>query len=444
MSQNKPTATVVGGGFAGVECARMLSRNNIRVILFEMKPVKFSKAHKSENLAELVCSNSFKASRINSAAGLLKAEMELFGSVCVRAAKKSAVPAGGALAVDRDIFSELVTEEIENDENITVIRREATEIPTDADAVIIAAGPLCSDELATKVAGLCPGGTLSFYDAAAPIVSADSIDMTQAFSASRYDRGGEDDYINCPLDKETYESFYSELINAETALVRDFDKGAVYEGCMPIEVLAGRGADAIRYGPMKPVGLIDPKTGHRPWAVVQLRKENTAGTLYNLVGFQTNLKFGEQKRVFSLIPALHNAQFVRYGVMHRNTFLNAPLLLNGDFSVKSNPSLFFAGQITGVEGYMESAASGILAGVNAARRIFGRETLVLPDITMLGALQSHITNTQSRDYQPMGASFGLLPPLDERIKDKSERYMRLAQRSLDYYKSAGIGEITYE
>ena len=421
-------AAVIGGGFAGVEAARRLSKAGIKVDLYEMKPVRFSPAHKSENLAELVCSNSFKAIRTGSAAGLLKAEMKKFDSVCVACAEKSAVPAGGALAVDRDIFSSLVTSVIENDKNITLIRKEVTSLPTDVSVVIIAAGPLVSDALSREIARITGENFLSFYDAAAPVITADSIDMSHAFTQSRYDRGGDDDYINCPMNKEEYELFYNELVNAEIALVHEFDKRAVYEGCMPIEIMAKRGADTIRFGPLKPVGLKDPNTGHRPWAVLQLRKENSAATMYNLVGFQTNLKFGEQKRVFSLIPALKDAEFVRYGVMHRNTFIDSPRLLNSDF----------AGQITGVEGYMESAASGILAGENAVRRILSRDALELPDITMLGALSHYISDETVTKFQPMGASFGLLKPLDERIRDKKERYSALAKRSLDYYDSISL------
>lgn len=431
-------AAVIGGGFAGVEAARRLSKAGIKVDLYEMKPVRFSPAHKSENLAELVCSNSFKAIRTESAAGLLKAEMKKFDSVCVACAEKSAVPAGGALAVDRDIFSSLVTSVIENDKNITLIRKEVTSLPTDVSVVIIAAGPLVSDALSREIARLTGENFLSFYDAAAPVITADSIDMSHAFTQSRYDRGGDDDYINCPMNKEEYELFYNELVNAEIALVHEFDKRAVYEGCMPIEIMAKRGADTIRFGPLKPVGLKDPNTGHRPWAVLQLRKENSAATMYNLVGFQTNLKFGEQKRVFSLIPALKDAEFVRYGVMHRNTFIDSPRLLNSDFSMRKYPSVYFAGQITGVEGYMESAASGILAGENAVRRIFSRDALELPDITMLGALSHYISDETVTKFQPMGASFGLLKPLGERIRDKKERYSALAKRSLDYYDSISL------
>lgn len=423
-------AAVIGGGFAGVECAKALSSRGISVDLFEMKPVKFSPAHKSEKLCELVCSNSFKAMRIESAAGLLKAEMKALGSLTVECAEKAAVPAGGALAVDRDIFSSLVTEKISSDKNINVIRREITEIPKGYGAVIIAAGPLVSPALAESVKQLTGSAFLSFFDAAAPVIEAESVDMSRAFKQSRYDRGGEDDYINCPMNRDEYEKFYNELVKAEVAELHDFDKRNIYEGCMPIEIMAKRGTDTIRFGPLKPVGLRDPATGHRPWAVLQLRKENRSGTMYNLVGFQTNLKFSEQKRVFSLIPALHDAEFVRYGVMHRNTFISSPKLLSSDFSMKTRPDIFFAGQITGVEGYMESAAAGILAGINAARRLSGQKTVTLPPECMLGALARYISDETVADFQPMGASFGLLSPLPERIRDKRERNASLAQRSL--------------
>ena len=423
-------AAVIGGGFAGVECASRLASRGISVDLFEMKPQRFSPAHKSEKLCELVCSNSFKAIRTESASGLLKAEMKMLGSLTVECAEKSAVPAGGALAVDREVFSSLVTKAIENNENIHIIRQEVTEIPSGYDAVIIAAGPLVSDALAESIRKLTGSAFLSFFDAAAPVVEADSIDMSKAFCQSRYDRGGEDDYINCPMNKEEYEAFYNELVNAEIAELHEFDKKHIYEGCMPVEIMAKRGADTIRFGPLKPVGLRDPATGHRPWAVLQLRKENKDGTMYNLVGFQTNLKFPEQKRVFSMIPALHDAQFVRYGVMHRNTFLDSPRILNGDFSMKEHPEIFFAGQITGVEGYMESAAAGIMAGINAARRIKGENTVILPPENMIGALSRFISDESVANFQPMGASFGLLPPLPEKIRDKKERYSQLAARSL--------------
>jgi methylenetetrahydrofolate--tRNA-(uracil-5-)-methyltransferase len=424
---------VIGGGLAGVEAAWALANRGVSVTIAEMKPKKHSPAHKSDLLAELVCSNSLKAQRLGSAAGLLKAEMELLGSVCVDCAKKNSVPAGGALAVDRDNFAQAVTDKIQSHPLITVECREVTEIPE--GNVIIAAGPLASEALAQNIQKLC-GGSLSFFDAAAPIVTDESIDKSCAFSQSRYDRGGEDDYLNCPMNKEEYELFYNELINAETAELHSFDKKkGVYEGCMPIEVMAARGADTMRFGPLKPVGLRDPRTGHRPWAVLQLRREDASGTMYNLVGFQTNLKFSEQKRVFSLIPALKNAEFVRYGVMHRNTFIDSPRHLNSDFSFIGRDSLYFAGQITGVEGYMESASAGIIAGINMARRIKGEKPLELPQITMIGALSNYISNRSITDFQPMGANFGILPELEEKIRDKKLRYEALAKRSIEWYEN---------
>ncbi len=424
-------AAVIGAGLAGVEAAWQLQKRGVAVDLYEMKPQKRSPAHRADGFAELVCSNSLKAERVNSAAGLLKAEMAEFSSLCVEAAYRTRVPAGGALAVDRERFSAYITEKIENCAGITVIHKEVTALPADADAVIVAAGPLASDALAETIRKLTGEAGLSFYDAAAPIVTAESIDFSEAFTQSRYDRGGADDYINCPMNKAQYEAFYEAITTAERAETHSFDERRdVYEGCMPIEALASRGRDTMRYGPLKPVGLVDPKTGHRPWANLQLRKENNAGTMYNLVGFQTNLKFGEQKRVFSMIPALKNAQFVRYGVMHRNTFLDSPRLLSADFSLKSDPHIFFAGQITGVEGYMESASSGILAGINAARRISGKETLVLPETTMMGALSRYISDESVQDFQPMGANFGVLPPVGVRIRDKAARYQVLADRAL--------------
>lgn len=423
-------AAVIGGGLAGVECGVALSRNGIKVDLYEMKPKKHSPAHKLDTLAELVCSNSLKAERLNSAAGLLKAEMAYLGSICVESAYECKTPAGGALAVDRLEFSRIITEKIKADKNITLISEEVSDLPRGYDGTVICAGPLASEALSKTIRSLC-GDSLSFFDAAAPIVSADSIDMSVAFTQSRYDRGGADDYINCPLNKEEYEAFYEAIINAESAEIHSFDKNKdVYEGCMPIEVLASRGKDTMRYGPLKPVGLTDPRTGHRPWANLQLRKENRDGTMYNLVGFQTNLKFSEQKRVFSMFPALKNAEFVRYGVMHRNTFIDSPRLLSADFSMRSNPYLFFGGQITGVEGYMESAASGIMAGINLSRRLKGKETLVLPEDTMIGALSRYISDETVKNFQPMGAAFGIIPPLPEKIRDKQERYTVLSERAM--------------
>ncbi len=423
-------AAVIGAGLAGCEAAWQLNMAGIETELYEMKPQKRSPAHKTDLFAELVCSNSLKAQRLNSAAGLLKEEMRTFSSVCVESALENSVPAGGALAVDRDLFSKAVTEKIKACKNIKIINEEVTSLP-EADAVIIAAGPLASDGISKTIHTLCRDG-LSFYDAAAPIVSAESVDMDFAFTQSRYDRGGEDDYINCPMNKEQYEAFYEAIISAESAELHSFDKKKdVYEGCMPIEVLASRGKDTMRYGPLKPVGLVDPRTGHRPWANLQLRKENRQGTMYNLVGFQTNLKFPEQKRVFSMFPALHNAEFLRYGVMHRNTFINSPEYLCSDFSLREHKNIFFAGQITGVEGYMESAASGIMAGLNCARRLSGKETVTLPETTMIGALSRYISDETVKNFQPMGANFGVLPALPDKIRDKSERYSALAKRAMD-------------
>ncbi|MEE1125752.1 MAG: methylenetetrahydrofolate--tRNA-(uracil(54)-C(5))-methyltransferase (FADH(2)-oxidizing) TrmFO [Acutalibacteraceae bacterium] len=421
---------VIGAGLAGCEAAWQIANRGIKVELYEMKPNKKTPAHHSNSFAELVCSNSLKASRVASAAGLLKEEMRNLNSLLLSCADKCSVSAGGALAVNRDDFSAMVTEKIKNHPNITVIEEEINELPQNGICVI-ATGPLTSDTLADNIKEKF-GGALSFFDAAAPIVTAESIDFDSAFFASRYDKGSGDDYINCPMNKEEYELFHNELVNAERAPLKDFDvqNPKVYEGCMPIEVMAQRGADTIRFGPMKPVGLRDPKTGHRPWAVLQLRKENNEGTLYNLVGFQTNLKFPEQKRVFSLIPALKNADFVRYGVMHRNTFINSPQLLNSDFSLKENKSIFFAGQITGVEGYMESGSSGLMAGINAARRYSNIETVTLPDCTMIGALSAYISNPTVTNFQPMGANIGILPQLDEKIRDKKLKAEKHAERSL--------------
>lgn len=419
---------VLGAGMAGCEAAWQIANAGVPVTLCEMKPQKFSPAHQSEGFAELVCSNSLKAARLDSAAGLLKEEMRRLGSLLTDCAEQSKVPAGGALAVDRDEFSRLATKALLAHPLVTVRREEITALPE--GFTVVATGPLTAGKLVQQIEALCGGG-LSFFDAAAPIVTAESIDREKCFAASRYDKG-EADYLNCPMNREEYERFVGELVQAQRAPVHAFDRAdpKVYEGCMPIEVLAGRGHDAIRFGPMKPVGLRDPNTGHRPWAVLQLRTENRENTLYNLVGFQTNLKFGEQKRVFGLIPGLAHAEFVRYGVMHRNTFLQSPKVLSADFSLREHPSLFFAGQITGVEGYMESAGSGILAGRNVLRRLRGQKPLVLPETTMLGALSRYVSGYAGKDFQPMGANFGVLPPLSEPIRDKRERYMALSLRAL--------------
>ncbi len=429
--------TVIGAGLAGCEAAWQLAKAGFSVELWEMKPQKYTPAHKYSGFAELVCSNSLKAARVNSAAGLLKEEMRRLGSLTVPCAEETRVPAGGALAVDREKFSDAVTAKINAEPNITIKCGEVTEIPD--GNVIIATGPLTSGGLAEDISRLC-GGYLSFHDAAAPIVTYDSLDKDKVFFAARYGKG-DDDYINCPFTKEEYTDFWNELKNAESAPLHEFDtvqpKGkddfTVYEGCMPIEVLAKRGEDTMRYGAMKPVGIYDPVTGKRPYAVVQLRKENSGGTMYNIVGFQTNLKFGEQKRVFSMIPGLANAEFVRYGVMHRNSFINSPKLLNGDFSMRTRGNLFFAGQITGVEGYMESAASGIMAGLNMARRLSGRDTVILPQETMIGALARYISDETVENFQPMGANMGILPEIGVRIKEKTERYQVIADRALEAF-----------
>lgn len=419
---------VIGAGLAGVEAAWQIANKGYKVSLYEMKPIKHSEAHKSDLFCELVCSNSLKASRIESAAGLLKEEMARLGSLTVPIARSVSVPAGGALAVDRNLFSQAVTDKIKSHPNIEVVNEIVENLELDDDTItIVATGPLTDGKLAESISKIT-GDYLSFYDAAAPIVMADSVDMTRAFGASRYERGGDDDYINCPFNKAEYENFINELVNAEGAVVHDFD---VYEGCMPIEKLAKRGLDAPRFGPMKPVGLVDPNTGHRPWACVQLRRENSKGTMFNLVGFQTNLKFGEQKRVFTMIPGLEKAQFVRYGVMHRNSFLNSPTLLNSDFSLRTKPNLFFAGQITGVEGYMESASSGIIAGINAVRKAEGKDSFVPNDVTMIGALCDYISDESVKNFQPMGANFGVLPTIEPKIRDKKDRYKALATRALE-------------
>lgn len=421
--------TVIGAGLAGCEAAHKLSSLGFSVRLCEMKPEKRTPAQKSDGFAELVCSNSLKAMRLESAAGLLKEEMRRLGSVTMEAAEKTSVAAGGALAVDRELFSEYITEKIKSDPNIEIVTGEVTELPSEG-IVIVATGPLTSDALAESLRQKF-GGTLSFFDAVAPIVTTDSVDMDRVFMGARYDRG-EADYINCPMERDEYDAFYDALVSAERAPLHDFDVAdpKVYEGCMPIEVMAGRGRDTLRYGPLRPVGLIDPHTGRRPWANIQLRKENAAGTMYNIVGFQTNLKFGEQKRVFSMIPGLEHAEFVRYGVMHRDTFMDSPRLLSRSLSLKSEPRLFFAGQFTGVEGYTESAATGILAGINAARFANGEEPLVLPPETMLGALVNYITDESVGNFQPMGANMGILPPLEKKIRHKDERYATLAERAI--------------
>lgn len=436
------TVNVIGAGLAGCEASWIIAQNGINVRLYEMKPEKFSPAHRYGGFAELVCSNSLKALRLESAAGLLKYEMEMLGSLTVPCAKENSVEAGGALAVDREKFSDSVTEKIKNHPFIEVISGEVTEIPD--GMTIIATGPLTSGAMAENIKSLCGEG-LSFYDAAAPVVTAESLDMNKVFFASRYDRG-DADYINCPMNKEEYLAFYEVLVSAERVQLKDFETHpfSVYEGCMPIEVLATRGVDTMRFGPLKPVGITDIRTGKRPYAVVQLRRENREGTLFNLVGFQTNLKFGEQKRVFSMITGLENAEFMRYGVMHRNTFINSPVLLNPDFSMREKPDIYFAGQITGVEGYMESAMSGLVAGISVARKIRNLEPLKLPSDTMTGALTAYISDPYNNGkFQPMGANMGILPDIGVRIKDKKQKYGVYADRAVKSLKSE-LERICYE
>lgn len=419
---------VIGAGLAGSEAAWQLAGRGVKVELYEMRPVKTTPAHKTDQFAELVCSNSLRGAGIENAVGLLKEEMRRLGSLIMSAADHNAVPAGGALAVDRELFSSEITRRLAEHPNVSICREEVLRIPRDR-ITVIASGPLTSDSLAGDIRGLTGEEALAFYDAAAPIVTLESIDLEKAFWASRYDKGDKD-YLNCPMTREEYEVFYQALTEAEMAEVQGFEQGQVFEGCLPVEVMARRGPQTLTFGPLKPVGLVDPRTGKKSFAVVQLRKENQAGTLFNLVGFQTHLKWGEQKRVFSLIPGLENAEFVRYGVMHRNTFLNAPKVLKADFSLAQTPNLFFAGQMTGVEGYVESAASGLLAGLNAWRRLNGQTTWVFPAETALGGLARHIEGSPSQSFQPMNINFGLLPPLAERIRDKRLKNTRISERAL--------------
>ena len=423
----KDRALVLGAGLAGCEAAWQLARRGIPVTLCEMKPTRFSPAHHSAGFAELVCSNSLRSDRITNAVGLLKEEMRQLDSLIMRCADETRVPAGGALAVDRHRFSERVTAEVEAHPLIEVTREEAVRVPE--ACAVVATGPLTDGALAEDIAGLPGLKTLSFYDAAAPIVSADSLDMSLVFRQSRYGRGS--DYLNCPMNREEYIAFREALRTAETAEVHGFDGTQVFEGCMPIEVMAGRGEMVMAFGPMKPVGLTDPRTGREPYAAVQLRAEDEAGSMYNLVGFQTRLKWGEQKRVFSMIPGLEHAEFLRYGVMHRNTFLHSPGFLNARYEMLSRPTVYFAGQMTGVEGYVESASSGLVAGLSLAREMLGLEPVDFSGLTAIGALGRHIS-TATGDFQPMNANFGLIDPIDRRIRNKQNRYAAVAERSLDY------------
>ncbi len=420
--------TVLGAGLAGSECAWQLAKRGIKVKLWEMKPEKMSPAHTSPYFGELVCSNSLRSDELTNAVGLLKAEMRALGSLIMDSADKNRVAAGGALAVDREGFARYITEKLEQNENVEIIRREALDIPE--GEVVVATGPLSSDAIAEKIARLCPDSDLHFYDAVAPIVTLESVDMDSAFFASRYDKGTAD-YVNCPMDKEEYLAFVKELVSAKEAPVHGFDDAGVFEGCMPVEVMARRGVDTLRYGPMKPVGLIDPRTGRENYAVVQLRRDNADGTIYNIVGFQTHLTWGEQKRVFSMIPALKNAEFVRYGVMHRNTYLNSPRLLDRYYRLKSEPRISFAGQMTGVEGYVESAASGMLVGIETAARVLGMESVDFPQETAIGALGLYISGGSVGDFQPMNINFGIIKPLEYRVKGKRNKNAEISKRSLE-------------
>ncbi|MCI9063584.1 MAG: methylenetetrahydrofolate--tRNA-(uracil(54)-C(5))-methyltransferase (FADH(2)-oxidizing) TrmFO [Clostridia bacterium] len=446
--------TVVGGGLAGCEAAYQIAKNGIKVKLYEMKPEKYTPAHNNENLAEIVCSNSFKSNLHTNACGLLKEELRNLDSLLINIADKTSVPAGQALAVDRELFSEMVTQEIQNNPLIEVINKEVgKEISikelANEGIVIIATGPLTTEYLAKEISEITGQDKLYFYDAAAPIITKESINFDIAFYGDRYEQEkGKDEnledwkkrlesqeanYINLPMSKEEYERFWNELVNAETVILHEFEKKEIFEGCMPVEVMASRGIDTLRFGPLKPVGFDDPRTGKRPYAIVQLRQDDSQATIYNIVGFQTNLKFGEQKRVFSMIPGLENAEFVKYGVMHRNTYINSTILLDNTYNLKKNNNIFFAGQITGVEGYVESISSGLLAGLNAIAKLQGEEKIIFSEYTMIGALAKYVS-TENKRFQPMNANFGILPELEERIKEKKIKYGKLADRALENLK----------
>ena len=425
----KTQVTVIGAGPAGSECAWQLAKRGIGVKLIDMKPQKMTPAHKSRYFSELVCSNSLRSDELSNAVGLLKAEMRAMNSLFLESADLNRVPAGGALAVDREGFARTITDRLSACDNIEIVSEEVSELPE--GEVVVASGPLSSDAIAGTIRTLCGEEGLHFYDAVAPIVTLESVDLSSAFFASRYDKGTAD-YVNCPMDKEEYIRFVTELANAQEAAVHGFDDGAVFEGCMPVEVMARRGVDTLRYGPLKPVGLIDPRTGKDNYAVVQLRKDNAEGTLYNLVGFQTHLTFGEQKRVFSMIPALHDAEFVRYGVMHRNTFLNSPHLLDRYYRLRSEPRISFAGQMTGVEGYVESAASGMLVGIETAARLLGLPPVDFPQETAVGALAQYISSGSIGEFQPMNINFGIISPLGYRVKGKRNKNAEISARSLKW------------
>ena len=451
----KDYITVIGGGLAGSEAAYQIAKRGIKVKLYEMKPDKFSPAHSNKNLAEIVCSNSFKSNLHTNACGLLKEELRLLDSLLIKVADEVAVPAGQALAVDREEFSKKVTEKLESLENVEIIRQEVGKLANQDSLkelskdgiVIIATGPLTSDNLSKEIIELTGNEGLHFYDAAAPIIEKESIDMNIAFWGDRYEQerkkeesieewekrikeNQENNYINLPMNKEEYERFWSELVNAEVVELHNFEKREIFEGCMPIEVMAKRGIDTLRFGPLKPVGFTDLRTGYRPYAIVQLRQDNSEGNLFNMVGFQTNLKYGEQKRVFSLIPGLENAEFVKLGVMHRNTFINSPELLDETYNLKKKENIFFAGQITGVEGYVESIASGLVAALNSVRKYKKEDKIIFSERTMIGALSKYIA-TENKNFQPMNANFGILPELPERIKDKKVKYGKLADRAIE-------------
>ena len=420
---------VIGAGLAGSEAALQIAKRGIKVKLYEMKPVKFSEAHSNPDCAEIVCSNSFKSNLITNACGLLKEELRRLGSELIKIADEVKVPAGQALAVDRDVFSKRVTEELEKNENIEIIREEVVNIPENG-IVIIATGPLTSDNFAKELSKVTGDDKLYFYDAMAPIVEKDTIDMNIAFYGDRYGKVGDNSYINLPMNKEEYEAFYNELVNAEVVTLHDFEKREIFEGCMPIEIMAKRGMDTLRFGPLKPVGFTDPRTGNRPYAIVQLRQDDTKATLFNIVGFQTNLKFGEQKRVFSMLPGLENANFVKYGVMHKNTYINSTKLLDRTYNLKSDDRIFFAGQITGVEGYVESISSGFVAAINAVQKLNGEEKIIFDEENMIGMLAKYISSPNEK-FGPMNANFGIMPELNEKIRDKKERYQKIADRSLE-------------
>ena len=425
------SVNVIGAGLAGSEAAWQIANQGVKVRLYEMRPQKLTPAHHTENFAELVCTNSLRANRLTNAAGLLKEEMRTFNSIIMESADKHSVPAGGALAVDRETFSKEVTEKLHNHLNVEIINEEIDEIPE--GLTVIATGPLTSDALAKDITKFTGNDGLFFFDAAAPILEKSSLDMDKVYLKSRYDKG-EAAYLNAPMTKDEFYNFYNELIKAETAELHDFEDDKFFEGCMPIEEIASRGAQTMLYGPLKPVGLEDPRTGKEPFAVVQLRQDNAAGDLYNIVGFQTHLKWGEQKRVFSMIPGLENARFVRYGVMHRNTFLCSPEVMQATYQTKKRPDLFFAGQMTGVEGYVESAASGLYAGLNAARIAQGKDPVIFPEETMMGAMAHYITHASVKNFQPINANFGIVPKLQERIRNKQERNLKISERAIDRIK----------